>query len=119
MRQLKVYVKKTCKTCQKFIKAAEEAGYTVETVEFVDRNALDETKLRDLLKRAGVRPADVLRKRDRHYKELGLDKKLPSDDELIRLMVKYPGLINRPIVVAGKGVWFRPKPDQVLEEGHS
>ena len=119
MKELKVFIKKTCKTCQKFVNAAKKAGYSVETIEFVDYNVLDEAKLRDLLKRAGVRPADVLRKRDRHFKELGLDKKLPPDDELIRLMVKHPGLIQRPIVVAGKGVWFRPKPEQVLEEGHS
>lgn len=116
MKSLTVYVKKTCKTCQKFVDFARNAGYQLDVIEFVDKEAIDEKKFREFLKKAGLRPADVLRKRDKHYKELGLDKKLPSDDELIRLMVKYPGLIERPIVVGTNRVWFRPKPEMVIEE---
>ena len=33
------------------------------------------------------------------YKELNLEKIKHTEDELISLMIKYPGLIKRPIVI--------------------
>jgi arsenate reductase len=44
----------------------------------------------------------VLRTKEDLYKELGLAKKTISDDELIELMVKYPDLIQRPLVEKGE-----------------
>ena len=114
MKKLTVYVKKTCRTCAKFVQEAETRGLTLEVVEFVDRPVLTEAALADLLHRAGRRPGEVLRKRDKHYKALGLDRSLPPDEELIRLMVRHPGLLQRPIVDDGRRVRIRPRVDEVL-----
>jgi arsenate reductase len=54
-------------------------------------------------------PRDILRKNESVYRELGLGKDEFSDDELIRLMLKHPDLIQRPIVERGtKAVLGRP-----------
>jgi arsenate reductase len=54
-------------------------------------------------------PRDILRKSESVYRELGLGKKEFSDGELIRLMLKHPDLIQRPIVERGaKAVLGRP-----------
>jgi arsenate reductase len=54
-------------------------------------------------------PRDILRTRESVYRELGLAKDEFSDDELIRLMLKHPNLIQRPIVERGaKAVLGRP-----------
>jgi arsenate reductase len=54
-------------------------------------------------------PRDILRKNEPVYRELGLGKREFSDDELIRLMLKHPDLIQRPIVERGaKAVLGRP-----------
>ncbi|MFB5602383.1 MAG: arsenate reductase family protein, partial [Nitrosopumilus sp.] len=37
--------------------------------------------------------------RDKTYKEMKLDQSKKTDSEIIKLMVKYPGLILRPIVI--------------------
>jgi Spx/MgsR family transcriptional regulator len=47
----------------------------------------------------GVR--DLLSTRTSQYTALGLDKKKPSDGELIALMAKEPRLIRRPLTLAG------------------
>ena len=66
-------------------------------------------QLKSLLKKAGLSPKDVLRTKEDIYKELGLAKKDLSDDALLDLMVKYPDLIQRPIVVKGdKAILARP-----------
>jgi arsenate reductase (glutaredoxin) len=46
---------------------------------------------------------DLLREKGTPYHELGLADPKWSDDELITLMLAYPVLINRPIVVTPKG----------------
>jgi arsenate reductase len=54
-------------------------------------------------------PRDILRTSEAVYRELGLGKGEFSDDELIALMLKYPDLIQRPIVERGeKAVLGRP-----------
>ncbi len=64
--------------------------------------------MRDLLTKANLAPADVLRTRERIGKELGLSQDTPAD-ELIKLMIEHPGLLQRPIVEVGdKAVLARP-----------
>lgn len=63
----------------------------------------------DLIAKLGVRPRDIIRKTEPVYRELELGKRDLPDDELIRLMVENPDLIQRPIVVRGdKAVLARP-----------
>lgn len=59
-------------------------------------------ELRKLINKLGIAPADLLRKGERVYRDLGLAKRDVSDEELIRLMVENPDLIQRPIVVRGE-----------------
>ncbi len=73
---------------------------------FID--PLSENQLRSLLKKAGLAPFEVLRKGDPAFKELALTNATP-DDEVIAAIVKFPGLLQRPIVEVGdKAVMARP-----------
>lgn len=64
--------------------------------------------MRDLLKKAGLRPIEAVRKKEAAFKELGLSDDTP-DDELINAMVRHPQLLQRPIVVVGeRAVLARP-----------
>jgi arsenate reductase len=71
--------------------------------------SLTEKKLRDLLKKMGIAPRELLRSSESIYRDLELGKKEFSDDEIIALMVKHPDLIQRPIVERGdRAVLGRP-----------
>ena len=63
----------------------------------------------------GLRPRDLMRKRELEYKSSGADDPSLSDDELIALMVKYPKLIERPIVVHDDKAALGRPPEQILE----
>ena len=70
---------------------------------------LDAEQLRELIDQMGIAPRELLRKGEQVYRDLNLGKREVSDDELIRLMVEHPDLIQRPIVVRGnKAVLARP-----------
>jgi|SRR5205807_7176457 len=72
-------------------------------------NPLSEKKLRELVKKMGIQPRELLRKTEPIYRELGLSKNDFSDDEIIALMAENPDLIQRPIVERGnRAVLGRP-----------
>jgi arsenate reductase (glutaredoxin) len=63
----------------------------------------------------GISPRGLLRTSESVYRDLGLAKRELSDDELIRLMVEHPDLIQRPIVERGpRAVLGRPT-EKILE----
>ena len=64
------------------------------------KDPFSETELKKIIKMSGKKPIEILRKRDKMYKELDLDNNKKTDTQIIKLMVKYPGLILRPIVIS-------------------
>ena len=60
-------------------------------------------------------PRDLMRRREKKYKELELDDESLTRDQLIAAMVEHPKLIERPIAVSGnRAVMGRPT-ERVLE----
>ncbi len=57
----------------------------------------------------GITPRELLRTGERVYRELELGKRKLSEDEIVRLMVEHPDLVQRPIVERGeRAVLGRP-----------
>ena len=86
-----------------------------EGIPFVNREytrePLSEEELRDVFGKLGLRPAELLRKRDKAYKELGLNGE-EDDEQLIAHMAEHPTLLQRPIGVLGdRAVVGRPHTD--------
>ena len=78
------------------------------------KEPLNETEIRDVLKKLGLRATDVLRTRDSAFKELGLTGD-ESQATLIGHMARHPTLLQRPIGVKGdRAVVGRP-PEALLE----
>ena len=103
-----VYEKPTCTKCREMNKFLNEQGFDFTRVNYYIE-PLSEEKLRELLKKMGIKPRELLRTSESIYRELELGKKQLSDDELIALMVKHPDLIQRPIVERGnRAVLGRP-----------
>lgn len=64
---------------------------------FKDR--LSEGEIRKIITLAGMKPLDMLRKKDKLYKEMNLENSKFTDSQIIKLMVEHPGLIRRPIII--------------------
>lgn len=78
------------------------------------RDPLSAAEIRDLLAMLGAAPRDLLRTRDRAFKELDLTG-VEGDDRLIELMAEHPTLLQRPIGIRrGRAVVGRP-PARLLE----
>jgi len=95
---LKVYHKSSCITCKKTITEMERIKIDIELRDFF-KDPFTEIELKKIIKMTGKKPQELLRKRDKTYKEMKLEQNKKTDLEIIKLMVKYPGLILRPIVI--------------------
>ncbi|HQZ97823.1 MAG TPA: ArsC/Spx/MgsR family protein [Pyrinomonadaceae bacterium] len=105
--KITVYEKPTCTTCRKLNKLFAEHGIDWTKVNYFIE-PFDEQKLTALLKKAGMKPFDVLRRAEPDFKLAEIDKD-SSDAEVIAAMVRYPSIIQRPIVEVGdKAVLARP-----------
>lgn len=65
----------------------------------------DEAQLTDVLKKLGIPAEELIRKKEPIFKEKFAGKKM-TEDKWIKAMVKYPILIQRPIIVKGKKAVF-------------
>lgn len=114
MAELTVYEKPTCTTCRNLYALLTERGVDFESVEY-HVSGLSEAELRELLRKLGVGPREVLRTREPLVKELGLDREDVSDEELVAQMVEHPVLVQRPIVVRGERAVLARPVERVLE----
>ena len=68
-----------------------------------------EAKLRELIAKMNVEPRELLRKNEAAYRELELGSRELRDDEIVKLLVERPELLQRPIVERGsRAVLARP-----------
>jgi len=90
-----------CSKSRAALELLQSRGIDADIVRYLD-TPLDADALRVLLRRLDIAPRALLRTGEDAYRELGLDDATLDDDTLIDAMVRYPGLIERPILVHGE-----------------
>ena len=108
MADITIYHKPTCTTCRQAVQLLKDSGKPFTAINYYEQT-FTKGQLKNLLKRAGLSPREVLRTKEEIYQELRLGGKNLSDDELLDLMVAHHDLIQRPLVVKGeKAILARP-----------
>lgn len=106
-KKVTVYEKPTCTTCRNLAVLFKENGIAYDKVNYFIE-PLTKDKLRDLLKKANLRPFSVLRTREPEFKESGITPETP-DEEVISFIIENPSVLQRPIVEVGnRAVLARP-----------
>ena len=114
MAEVTIYQKPTCSTCRQAVQILQESGTTFKAVNYYEK-LFTKAQLKNLLKKAGLSPKDILRTKEEIYKELGLAKKNLSDDEWLDVLVAHPDLIQHPIVEKGEKVILARPAESVKE----
>ncbi|HEY8417818.1 MAG TPA: arsenate reductase family protein [Limnochordales bacterium] len=103
MAKVTLYHYPSCTSCRKARQLLDELGAEVtERRYFTDKPT--EAEIRELAKLMPGGVQDLISRRSRRFKELGLADRELSDDEWIALLAKEPGLWRRPITVRGQRV---------------
>lgn len=97
---MKIFHKQSCITCKKTISEIERMNIDIEKRDFF-KEPFSESELKKIIKMTGRKPIEMIRKRDKMYKELDFENSKKTDSQIIKLMIKHPGLILRPITITG------------------
>ena len=108
-----IYHNPRCSKSRETIEILETQKANHEVIKYLDE-PLSAEKLGKIVKLLNIKPIELIRKNETIWKENFKDLDF-SDSELIKVMAKYPILIERPIVINGdKAVIGRP-PKKILD----
>ncbi len=103
-----VYHNPRCSKSRATMELLTEKGLEINVVKYIDTPP-DRTTLLDLLDMLGLEPRELMRKGEQEYKDNNLADESLSPDDLVDAMLKYPKLIERPIVIKdGQAAIGRP-----------
>lgn len=107
MSKVKIYHNARCSKSRNSYNLLTEKGIDFETIEYL-KPPLNKEELTDILTKLNIPAQDLIRKGEADFKEHFKGKEL-SEEQWIEAMIKFPKLIERPIVVKGdKAVVGRP-----------
>ena len=110
---LTIYHNPRCSKSRATLALLTERGLTPEIIEYLNTPP-SVAELARILGMLGKRPEELMRKGEDEYKEHFRGQEL-SDTEAIEMMVRYPKVIERPIVVNGERAAVGRPPEAVLD----
>lgn len=96
-----IYHNPRCSTSRKTLQLLRDNGIEPTIVKYLETPPT-RAELARLIDEAGLTPRQAIRAKESLYKDLELDG--ASDDALLDAMAANPILIERPLVVTGRGV---------------
>ena len=109
--KMKIYHNNRCSKSRQCLSLLSNAE--VEVIDYI-KNPLSFEELSSLISKIGIHPAELIRTNEAIWKENFRGKKM-NDEEYISAMIKYPKIMERPIVeTTGRALVCRP-PELVLD----
>lgn len=114
MTKATIYHNPRCSKSRASLALLEQHKAEIEVINYLQQPP-SVAVLADILQKLGKSPRELIRKQESEYKEHGFADSKLSDAELLSMMVQFPKVIERPIVLAnGKASIGRP-PEAILE----
>ena len=111
--KMKTYNNPTCSKCVTTLELLNEKNIELEIINYLETPPTTD-ELKEIIQKLNISAFDLIRKKENIFQEKYADKNL-TDDDWIKLMIKYPILIEQPIIINGnKAVIGRP-PTKVLD----
>ncbi len=110
---MKIYHNPRCRKSRETLEIIQSSGIEPEIVEYL-KDVPTAEELKQILAKLGMNASEIVRTGEPIYKEKFKGKQF-NEDEWIQILIEYPKLIERPIVVKDyKAVIGRP-PENVKE----
>jgi len=108
-----IYHNPRCSKSRQTLGLLQERSVNINIIEYL-KTPPDISQLKQILKKLGYEPRQLMRKSEQIYKDFDLGNENNTAEDLIKAMAQNPILIERPIVLSGeKAVIGRP-PESVL-----
>jgi len=108
-----IYHNPRCSKSRETLEILETKKADYEIIKYLDV-PLGEEKLAKIIKLLKIKPIELVRKNESIWKENFKNLEF-TDEELIKVMAKYPKLIERPIVINGNKATIGRPPKKILD----
>jgi arsenate reductase len=102
-----------CSKSRQTLALLEARGIQPRVVKYLE-SPPSRAELEFVLEQLGIEPIELMRTKEKIYKELNL-KEIDDPDILINAMLQHPKLIQRPIVIRGEKVAIGRPPENVVD----
>lgn len=107
-----IYHNPRCSKSREALTLLKEQNLEIEVVEYL-KDVPTEKQIKELIALLGINPIQLIRKSEEVFKPY--KTKQLTDQQYISLMVEFPVLIERPIVIYGKKAVIGRPPQLVLD----
>lgn len=114
MTKVTIYHNPRCSKSRASLALLEQNNVEIEVIKYLQQPPDIET-LSDILQKLGKSPRELMRKQENDYKDNGFANPDLSDAKLLSMMVQFPKVIERPIVVANGQARIGRPPETILE----
>jgi arsenate reductase len=109
-----IYHNPRCSKSRQALTLLRDEGVEPQIIEYL-KTPPDTATLEHLLTMLGLEPRELMRKKEKEFKEHDLGNPDLSRDALIAAMIAHPKLIERPIVVKDDKAALGRPPESVLD----
>ena len=102
-----------CSKSRQTLSLVQEKNIDINIIEYL-KTPPDISQLKQILKKLGYEPRQLMRKSEQIYKDLDLGNENKTAEDLIIAMTQNPILIERPIVLSGEKAAIGRPPESVL-----
>ena len=102
-----------CSKSRQTLSLIQEKNIDINIIEYL-KTPPDISQLKQILKKLGYEPRQLMRKSEQIYKDLDLGNENKTAEDLIIAMTQNPILIERPIVLSGEKAAIGRPPESVL-----
>ena len=102
-----------CSKSRQTLCLIQEKNFDINIIEYL-KTPPDISQLKQILKKLGYEPRQLMRKSEQIYKDLDLGNENKTAEDLIIAMTQNPILIERPIVLSGEKTAIGRPPESVL-----
>ncbi|HBO23746.1 MAG TPA: arsenate reductase (glutaredoxin) [Providencia sp.] len=114
MNEITIYHNPDCGTSRNALAIIRNSGVEPTIIYYLETPPTKDV-LVQLIADMKITTRELLRKNVEPYEQLGLEKDVYIDEQLINFMLQHPILINRPIVVTPLGVKLCRPSELILE----
>ena len=114
MSEYLIFHNPRCSKSRQTLQLLQEHGIEPQLRLYLEQPPTD-AEIKMLLQQLGIEPRALLRRSEADFKEQNLADAALTDNELVRAMVQFPKLIERPIVVRGSRAVLGRPPENVLD----
>ncbi|TPD70642.1 arsenate reductase (glutaredoxin) [Flavobacterium microcysteis] len=108
-----IYHNPRCGKSREGLSLLEKSGKEFEIIQYLKEVPTAE-ELKSILKLLGISPIELVRQKEEIWVQ-NFKGKTFSDEEIIKIMIENPILIERPIVINGKTATIGRPPEKILE----